>query len=90
MRAKIEQDGGAVALAYDRHFDPTVRVTRRFMVGRGGYVFEDCGSRGWQRVCFGLSSLGNTLVCHDSDALLPIIREEYRAMRRAKARAERY
>jgi hypothetical protein len=89
MRAKIEHDGIAVTLAYDHHFDPAVCIIRRFIAGHG-HVLEDSGSRGWQQVCFGLSSMGNTLTCRDGNHLLPLIRREYRAMRRAEARAERY
>lgn len=89
MRAKITKEGNGVTLSYDHPADESSRINRTFIVSRS-HVLEDRGSRGWERVCFGLTKLGNVLTCHDSSDLLSIIRREYRAMRRADSRASSY
>jgi len=73
MRANIAKDDNAVTLIYDHPVDATFRINRRFIAARGE-VLQDRGSRGWEKICFGLSSNGDVLTCHDNSQLLPIIR----------------
>jgi hypothetical protein len=89
MRARIAKDDNAVTLTYDHPVDATFRINRRFTAARGE-VLEDRGSRGWEKICFGLSSGGDVLTCRDSSQLLAVIRREYRAMRRAETRGDSY
>jgi len=87
MRTSISQDRqGYVTLCYD---DPIIadRVTMTFFCPPdGGYV------RLWTRdgqhpqVCARLATQGSTLMAPSRDALLSVIRREYRAMRREHAK----
>lgn len=83
MRTSITQDRqGYVALSYD---DPVIddRVTMTFFCPPdGGYVRLWTQDGRHPQVCDRLATRGSTLMAPSRDALLDIIRREYRAMRR--------
>lgn len=81
MRAKIYLDGSHVHVEYDDHLNGRVRREFSNPVG-GGYVREWDNAGNTRQVCEKLCSTGITLICHETQSLLDLIRREYRAMRR--------
>ena len=89
MKARFTTDSaGRVTVAYDNQFHwtgETVRVERTFTCPQdGGYVREKMSNGNWEQVCDKLAGMGNTLSCSSREALIDLIRREYRAMRRAE------
>lgn len=88
MRARIVEDGGCVVLQYldsDGHL-----VVRRFTAqdgrGRSRYVFELRSDGSTTQPCGGLSRYGRTLEVSNRAELLPLIRREFRVMRRSESK----
>mgnify|MGYP000899729187 CR=1 FL=1 len=86
MHTTITQDPGTghVTLAYD---DPITgdRVTREFFVrdAPASYVRELGADGRVTQPCDALASRGSTLMCDSRAALLPLIRREWAALRKA-------
>jgi len=87
MRTSISQDRqGYVTLCYD---DPIIadRVTMTFFCPpQGGYVRMWTQDGRHPQICERLARRGPTLISPTADALVKIIRREYRAMRREHAK----
>ena len=87
MRTSITQDQqGYVTLCYD---DPllTARVTMTFFCPPdGGYVRIWRADGNHLQICNRLDVRGDTLISPSRDALLSVIRREYRAMKREHAK----
>ncbi len=89
MRAKIRtNEVGWVIVEYDfEDYNGPIRIERTFSCPPdGGYVLERYPNGQWKQVCERLAGMGNTLSCSSRDELLPLIRREYRAMRRIEKR----
>ena len=83
MKMRITTDNsGRVTISYDSQFGERIQRTFSTAGIDGGYVIEltDSGS---QQVCDRLTSRGDTLRCSSRANLPALIRQEYRAMRRA-------
>ena len=86
MRASIREDHpGYVIVTYD---DPELGRTAMefFCPPQGGYVRMWTQDGRHPQICERLARKGNTLISPSADALLKIIRREYRAMRREHAK----
>lgn len=88
MRASITQDEqGYVTLCYDHpRFEARVSMIF-FCPPSGGYVRLWTQDGQHPQVCDRLATRGSTLISPSRDALLGIIRREYRAMKRKLIKA---
>jgi len=86
MRTTITLCGNTVTLTYvDSNTDE--QVTREFFVPNGGgYVREHDAAGRYPQVCELLSSRGNTLQAGSPQALLELVRREWRRGREAGRR----
>jgi len=80
-RTTFKQSQNYVYMTYENDMGE-IKTRSFFVPWSGGYVRDENGSQ----VCNGLRYRGNTLICHDAEKLIDIIRKEYRY---AKAQAKR-
>jgi hypothetical protein len=86
MRTKIFQEQTDVVVVEKNPITDEIETTTYFCPVNGGYVrIRDRDGR-YPQVCDRLASTGSTLSSPTRDALISVIRREYRAYRRMMAR----